>query len=75
MSWTLGQALAALVGGIVTVTVAVSVLTGVPVASYALNRNFALGTAAMLVGVVLIWYQQPEPDVEAETEADEESSA
>lgn len=71
MDWTLGRALAALVGGIAVVTATVAAVTGDPVASYVLNRNFALGTAGMLLGVVLIWYQRPEPDAET----DEESSA
>lgn len=67
MNWSLGRTLAALITGIVVVTVAVSLLTEDPIASYVLNRHFALGTVAMMTGVVLIWYQRPD--------ADEESSA
>ncbi|WP_114578852.1 hypothetical protein [Saliphagus sp. LR7] len=64
MDWTLSRALAALIGGIVVTTATVAVVSGNPVASYVLNRNFALGTACMLIGVVLIWYQRPDPDEE-----------
>lgn len=67
MYWTLGRALAALVGGIIVTTATVAVVTGNPIVSYVLNRNFALGTAGMLIGVVLIWYQQPDPDEEPST--------
>lgn len=67
MHWTLGRALAALVGGIVVTTATVAVVTGNPVASYVFNRNFVLGTAGMLLGVMLIWYQRPDSDEESLT--------
>lgn len=70
MNWTRGKALLVLAVAVAAVTAGVSVLTGNPVASYVFNRNFAVGTAAMVVGVMLIWHQHPEEDAAGDPDED-----